>query len=195
MTRSQAARRLWHEQYPELTAERSGLYGAVTGRAEAQVLRLSMVYALLAGSGTIEEDHLRAALAFWSYADASAKLIFPAEPEDPLIGLVLAKLREAPSGMTRTDLHDAFSRNLPASKLLEALAKLRDRGDAYSEKVKTGRPGAPAERWFARRRNEENELTDPAAPAPEDAAIDSLNSFVRRPSPADAEDGEEVVTI
>jgi hypothetical protein len=195
MTRSQAARRLWHEKYPELTAERSGLYGAVTGRAEAQVLRLSMVYALLAGSGTIEEDHLRAALAFWSYADASAKLIFGEEPEDPLIGQVMAKLQEAPSGLTRTDLHDAFSRNIPAAKLLEALAKLRDRGDAYPEKVKTGRPGAPAERWFARRRNEENELTDLAAPPPEDEGIDSLNSFVRRPAPADAGNGEEVVTL
>jgi hypothetical protein len=194
MTRSQAARRLWHEVYSELTAERSGLYGAVTGRAEAQVLRLSMVYALLAASGTIEEDHLRAALAFWSYADASAKLIFGAEPEDPLIGLVMAKLLEAPSGMTPTDLHDAFSRNLPAAKLLEALAKLRDREDAYSETLKTGRPGAPAERWYARRRNEENELTDPTAPTGQDEAIDSLNSFVRCPAPA-VGDGEEVVTL
>jgi hypothetical protein len=194
MTRSAAAKKLWHEVYPDLTAERSGLYGAVTGRAEAQVLRLSMPYALLAASGTIEEDHLRAALAFWSYADASAKLIFGAEPEDPLIGVVLAKLREAPAGMTRTDLHNAFCRNLPAAKLLEALAKLRDRGDSYSEPVKTGRPGAPAERWFARRRNEFNELI-PSPPVPAEAGINSLNSFVRRPSLADTEDGEEVVTV
>jgi hypothetical protein len=189
MTRSQAARKLWHEVYPELTAERSGLYGAVTGRAEAQVLRLSMMYALLAGGGTIEEDHLRAALAFWSYADASAKLIFGAEPEDPLIGLVMAKLRESPSGMTRTDLHNAFSHNIPAAKLLEALAKLRDCGDAYAEKTKTGRPGAPAERWFARK-NELNELIDPSATTPEDARIDSFNSFLRSSSLADAGDGE-----
>jgi hypothetical protein len=176
--------------YPDLTDERSGLYGAVTGRAEAQVLRLSMVYALLAGSGTIEEDHLRAALALWSYADASTKLIFGEEPEDPLIGMVWAKLREAPSGMTRTDLHNAFNRNVPAAKLLEALAQLRDRGDAYPEKVKTGRPGAPAERWFARRRNEEYELTEPAAPMPEDEGIDSFHSFLRNSSLADAGDGE-----
>src|SRR5262249_2071815 len=38
MTRSAAAKKLWHKVYPKLTAERSGLYGAVTGRAEAQVL-------------------------------------------------------------------------------------------------------------------------------------------------------------
>ena len=54
------------------------------------------------------------------------------------------------------------SRNVPAASLLEALAKLRDRGDTYSERVKRGRPGAPAERWFARRTNEGNELTEAA---------------------------------
>jgi hypothetical protein len=196
MTRSEAAGRLWHGVYPGLTAERPGLYGAVTGRAEAQVLRLSMVYALLDGSCIIDEPHLRAALALWSYADASARLIFGAEPEDPIIGLVLAKLQEAgAAGMTRTDLHNAFSRNVPAAQLLEAFAKLRDRGDAYAEKVRTGKPGAPAERWFPRRTNEENELT--AAPTPGQAAgvVDSLNMFVRRPSPDNSADGEEVVTV
>jgi hypothetical protein len=154
-----------------------------------------MLYALLGGKGTIEEDHLRAALAFWSYADASAKLIFGEEPEDPLVALVLDKLRQNPAGMTRTDLHNAFSRNIPAKKLLEALAKLRDVGDTFSESEKTGKPGAPSERWFARRTNEKNELTDPTAPNQEAEGIDSLNSFVRRPPPTDTADGEEVVTI
>jgi hypothetical protein len=168
-----------------------------------------MLYALLDGSGVIEQDHLRAALAFWSYADTSAKLIFGEAPEDPLMGMVLSKLQETPSGMTRTDLHNSFSRNIPAATLLDALAKLRDRGDAYAEKQKTGRPGAPAERWFARRTNEKNELIDPASPdqadeenelidpaSPDQASdgIDSLNSSVRRLSPAGA-DGEEIVTI
>src|SRR5262249_25754698 len=186
MTRDRAAGKLWHEVYPRLTAERAGLYGAVTGRAEAQVLRLSMLYALLDGKAVIEQGHLRAALAVWAYADASARIIFGTEPEDPLIGVVLAKLQEAGSaGMTRTELHHAFSRNIPAAKLVEALAALRDRGDACPEKVKTGKPGAPAERWFARRRDEENESK--AA-----GEIDSFNSSVRTPSDAN---GEEVVTL
>src|SRR5262249_42933624 len=128
MVRDAAARRLWYEVYPPLSAERGGLYGAVTGRAEAQVLRLAMVYGLVDGQRTIGEAHLRAALALWSYADASAKLIFGAEPEDPLTGLVLTRLQEAgAAGLTRTDLHNAFSRNIPAAKLVEALAVLRDR--------------------------------------------------------------------
>jgi hypothetical protein len=197
MKRSQTTSTLWHDVYPQLTAERPGLYGAVTGRAEAQVLRLSMVYALLDGVCLIEEDHLRAALALWSYADMSARLIFGAEPEDPLIALVQAKLQDAGDvGMTRTELHHAFSRNIPAANLLEALAKLRDRGDAYAEKYKSGKPGAPTERWFPKQRDELNESNERNTPAtgqhPAAAENSSFNSFNSSPAPAD---GEEVVTL
>jgi hypothetical protein len=167
MTRSAAASRLWREVYPSLTADRPGLYGAVTGRAEAQVLRLSMIYALLDGQGTIDEAHLRAALALWSYADCSAQLIFGAEPEDPLLGLVLGRLQAAgAAGLTRTELNNAFNRNIPAADLVAALANLRDGGQATSEKLKTGKPGAPVERWFAVRKNEINEVIPASAPAP-----------------------------
>jgi hypothetical protein len=167
MTRSAAASRVWHEVYPQLTADRPGLYGAVTGRAEAQVLRLSMVYALLDGQAVIDEAHLRAALALWSYAECSAQLIFGVEPEDPLLGLVLRRLQAAgAAGLTRTELNNAFHRNIPAADLLAALAMLRDGGQATSEKLMTGKPGAPVERWFAVRRNEFNELIPDPAPAP-----------------------------
>jgi hypothetical protein len=151
---------------------------------------------VLDGTGVIDEPHLRAALALWSYADTSARLIFGAEPEDPLVGLVLDKLREAgPAGMTRTDLHNAFSRNVPAAKLLESLAKLRDRNEAYAEKAKTGKPGAPAERWFPRRTNEGNESIKAPAPNPAAEGIDSFPSFVRPPSPDGSPADEEVVTV
>jgi hypothetical protein len=157
MTRSEAAGRLWHEVYPRLTAERPGLYRAVTARAEAQVLRLSMVYALLLdGAHVIDEAHLRAALAVWSYADASARLVFGAEPEDPLVGRVLAVLQAAgAAGMTRTELHHALHRNVPGAKLVAALGTLRVRHAAYYERVESHGPGAPAERWFAGRRTDE----------------------------------------
>jgi len=174
MHRTPAAGHLWHDAYAELTAERVGLYGAVTGRAEAQVLRLSMLYALLDCQAVIDVPHLRAALALWSYADASAKLIFGAAPEDPLPGLILSKLQESLTGLTRTELHNAFARNLPPAKLVEALATLRDRGEATPEKVQTA--GRPAERWKASagRKNEESPLLAPNGT--------DLTSFVRSPA-------------
>jgi hypothetical protein len=150
MTRNPAAQALWEAVYERLTTPHDGLYGAVTARADPQVVRLSLIYSLFQTHTQIEEADLRAALAFWDYADESARLIFGTAPADPLPDLVLAKLRAAPAGMTRTELRDAFQRNLPAGKLLEALAKLRDRGDALCQSERTGQLGRPAERWFVR---------------------------------------------
>ena len=54
LTRNEEARKLWHEVYPKLTGDRAGNFGAVTSRAEAHVLRLSILYALLDGKTQIE---------------------------------------------------------------------------------------------------------------------------------------------
>jgi hypothetical protein len=50
------------EVYPSLSAERPGLLGAVTARAEAQCVRLALLYTLLDGKANIEVPHLDAAL-------------------------------------------------------------------------------------------------------------------------------------
>lgn len=104
MRRSSEARTLWWKVYPELTVERPGLYGAVTGRGEAQVLRLSMLYALLDGKAVIDVPHVQAALAVWRYCDASARLIFHRDSEetkDPLEKLLLAAIRQGAGGQTK----------------------------------------------------------------------------------------------
>jgi hypothetical protein len=63
--RDDDARDLWAIAYPRLTADRGGMYGAITGRAEAQVMRLAMIYAVLDRSRKITADHLRAGLEVW----------------------------------------------------------------------------------------------------------------------------------
>lgn len=65
--RSPEAAELWAEVYPELSAGDLGLLRAITSRAEAQVLRLSMIYCLLDKKELIEPVHLKAALAVWDY--------------------------------------------------------------------------------------------------------------------------------
>src|SRR5262249_33228771 len=47
LKRDDAARELWAKIYPELSEGKTGLLGAITARAEAQVLRLSGLYAVL----------------------------------------------------------------------------------------------------------------------------------------------------
>lgn len=55
---------------------RSGLLGALTGRAEPYVARLAMVYALLDQSREITAEHLAAGEAVWDYAERSAVHVF-----------------------------------------------------------------------------------------------------------------------
>ncbi len=148
MSRSPAAREMWHELYPELTAERPGIYGAVVGRGEAQTLRLSMVYALLDGSSVIDVSHLQAAVAVWRYCDDSARIIFTTDDDeagDPLERMLLAKIKEEP-GINRRGLHRAIGGHIPAHDMVKALASVRDRGEAHCEMVATG--GRPSECWF-----------------------------------------------
>jgi hypothetical protein len=62
--------------YPELSEGRPGLLGALTARAEAQTIRLALLYALLNGQSEIGMDHLMAGVAVWEYADASVRYIW-----------------------------------------------------------------------------------------------------------------------
>jgi len=69
----QRARSRWWELYPTLTEPRDGLAGAVCARAEAHVVRLALLYALLDQAPQIRLVHLEAALALWEYAAATAR--------------------------------------------------------------------------------------------------------------------------
>ena len=63
---------MWRAIYSKLSAKPPGLLGAATARAEAQVVRLSLIYALLDRAAAIGTEHLTAALALWRYCADSA---------------------------------------------------------------------------------------------------------------------------
>jgi hypothetical protein len=147
--RTEAAWQIWEAVYPELSADRPGLLGAVLGRAEAQVLRLALVYALLDRSAFIDAAHLLAALACWDYAEASAGFVFGDTLGDPVADEILRALRERPQGMTRNELTNHFGRNLSSEQIGRALAVLSRGSFVERDAVPTG--GRPAERWRARR--------------------------------------------
>lgn len=191
MTRSPAAAHMWRTVYPQLTRERPGLFGAVTSRAEAQVLRLSMIYALLDSVPTIDVPHLEAALALWAYCEQSARLIFggdSAETDDPLEGRILSLIRAASGGMTRTDIHGALSGHIPAQSLVNAMAGLRDKNLIYCTQESTG--GRPAERWFARIVGEKSEESEGSTSAEKLAELTAHNSHNSQAAP-----GMEVLEI
>ena len=63
--RDDVAEELWCSNYALLSGDRPGLLGSVVGRAEAYVLRLSLIYALLDSSLVVREAHLARAFAVW----------------------------------------------------------------------------------------------------------------------------------
>ena len=143
--RSMRARTLWGEVYEGLSEGRPGLLGAVLGRAEAHVMRLALLYALLDGQASVDESHLRAALACWRYAEASATYIFGENLGDPVADELLRGLRQNPAGLTRTDLSSLLGRHVDASQIARALAALADQGLACGHTEHTG--GRPRELW------------------------------------------------
>jgi hypothetical protein len=149
VTRDEEARQLWRDVYPELSEGKPGLLGAITARAEAQVLRLSCIYALLDLSTKIRPEHLRAALALWDYCSRSACWIFRASTGDKNADKILFALQRAGTvGMTRTEISErVFYRNISSDSLSDALRILYQSGRAKFKKETTA--GAPSERWFS----------------------------------------------
>jgi bifunctional DNA primase/polymerase-like protein len=149
LQRSPKARKLWVEIYSELSAGSPGLLGAVTSRAEAQVIRLASIYALLECSNVIKEVHLRAALALWKYAEQSARFVFGDSLGDPVADQILRALRKSASGLTRTEIRDLFGRNRRADEIEPALASLAQCGLARPQADNEHGPGRPSEKWVA----------------------------------------------
>jgi hypothetical protein len=139
---------LWESAYGHLTEDRPGVWGAITARAEAHVLRLSMIYAALDRSSEIADTHVLAALALWRYCDQSAAYLFGASVGDRDSDAILEALRAMPKGMTRSEIRDGvFHRNKSASDIARALGLLLRLKLARQELTPTA--GRPAERWFA----------------------------------------------
>lgn len=143
-----SAREAWSAIYARLSEGYPGLFGAVTGRAEAQCLRLALAYALMDGRNEVGREHLLAALAIWERAEASARWIFGDSLGDPIADQVLDALRAArPDTITRTGISKVLGKHQTAERIGAALALLERRGLARRESVRT--EGAPAEHWQA----------------------------------------------
>jgi len=152
IVRDEEARTLWRTIYPELTADVPGMVGSVLGRAEAQVARLSLLYALLDLSAKIKVPHLVAALKLWEYVERSVAYVFGESTGDPLADRVLTELRVSPTGLTRSELRDRFARNRSSDELSNALKALERLGLARLAEEPRGRArgaGRPTERWIA----------------------------------------------
>lgn len=122
IARDCAARELWAVAYERLTRQRDGIRGALCGRAEAHVLRLSLLYALLDSANAIRPEHLQAALAFWEYCERSITHIFGGASGDADRERILVALTDGPK--TVTELRRVFSNNRDGEWIKAKMAML-----------------------------------------------------------------------
>src|SRR5262249_4125008 len=148
LTMTGAAEEQWGYLYHKLAVEHPGLLGAITARAETQILRLALIYALLDRSDQIDLPHIEAGRVVWSYCDASAAYIFGETLGDDVADTILQALKNAgPGGMTRTTIIDLFNRNQSRTRINTALGLLAKNGRVRSE-LREGKT-RPFEVWFA----------------------------------------------
>jgi len=144
------AREIWPEHYARLQEGHPGLWGDVTARAEAHVVRLALIYALLDCSDTIHAEHLLAALAVWKYSDRSVRWCYGPSVGDPLADELWQAISHRLQDMTRTDIRDHFSRNKRRHDIDNALARL-----AHADLVECRRGaaanGPTVETWYPKK--------------------------------------------
>lgn len=150
VVRNAEARELWCSVYSQLSRGVPGLVGAMTSRAEAQVLRLSVVYAILDQSNEVCPEHIEAALAVWRYCEDSCRYVFGEAIGDPDADDILDALRgEGPNGLTRTEISVAvFQRHKRSEEIDRALGILESL-ELAQRVIEQDGPGRPTERWIA----------------------------------------------
>lgn len=122
---------IWAEEYKRLTTRGETMTDALLSRAEAHVVRLSLLYALLDSSRVIRKEHLRAALAFWDYCEESVRYVF-GDAADPDYSKILRKLEDGPltTGEIRRIVFGDHKSSEWVAEKMAALKELR--------KVRTG---------------------------------------------------------
>ena len=149
IVRDSGAGARWRAIYHDLSDGRPGLLGSMTGRAEAQVMRLACLYALGDAAADIGVEHLEAALALWRYCFESAAFIFGNSLGNTVADDLLVALRAVGTiGLSRAEMsRDVFGRNRSAREISQALALLAEQVLARGEVDRSG-TGRPVERWY-----------------------------------------------
>jgi Protein of unknown function (DUF3987) len=146
---SEAARRKWQQWYDGLDDQKTGLIDNILARAEAHVLRLAMIYAVLDNVAGINEQHLRAAIAVWEYCERSAKWIFGNRTGDRIADKILFALERAVGGLSRKAITTGvFNKNVHKVDIDRALELLLNARLANFAKIKTEGAEKPTEVWY-----------------------------------------------
>jgi hypothetical protein len=141
LRRTPAAENLWCQRYPELTADRPGLLGALLARGAPHVVRLSAIFAVLDLARAIDVAHLTAALTWWDYCQASAEVIFADRTGNDTADRIRTEMLSGQAMTLTTIREQLFGGKISAGRLRDALDLLRQRGEVDLDNRQTsGRP-------------------------------------------------------
>jgi hypothetical protein len=141
--KTELAREAWRRVYGDLSDDRPGLAGSLLGRAEAQVMRLAALYAILDHQSAVDLVHLEAALALWQYAERSTQLVFGDSLGDADADVIVKALEAG--DLSDSDLSNLFGRHRSAARLEQVKAILLRTQRAHRETIGTG--GRPRIVW------------------------------------------------
>jgi hypothetical protein len=145
--RDEEAQKLWVDCYESLSYRHPGLRGAATSRGEAQVLRLSALYAALDSSEIVCLPHLEAAYAVWTYCYRSAVRLFGLATGDPIADRIREAVEAAPNGLSRNQISRLFYGHVNSERIEAALEQLAAFGALAAYTEQTG--GRHSSLWLA----------------------------------------------
>lgn len=141
---TEGARGAWERFYRRCAKEDpGGMVGAITARAEPQVARLALLFALLDPHAEgIDVDHLAAAEAVWGHNVDTVRWVWGDRDGDPDAAKLLTAIRaHGPGGMTGTEQRDLFGKHKAGRDLERVRERLERRGVIATGAVPTdGRP-------------------------------------------------------
>ena len=144
---SSAASMRWREVYERIGEAGEPTLDAIMSRAEANVLRVALIYSLLDGAHFIELDHLVAALALWDYSKRSCDIIFGSNlPPDSITAKIIEALSTT-AEMTTTDIRRALHNHPKPGALKQALEQLQARSQISGLERASRSGGRPATVW------------------------------------------------
>ena len=132
---------MWRTVYDGMSQEQPGLLGALLARGPAHVIRLSLLFAIFTKADHLDVPHLEAAVAWWKYSEASAKVIFSGTSGNRDADRLRDDLLPGES-MTLSEIRDdIFSGRITSARLRDALDLLRALGEVtVAEETTGGRP-------------------------------------------------------
>jgi Protein of unknown function (DUF3987) len=142
VSRTVEASWLWSELYERMASDDgAGVVDALTARAEAQLVRLSLIYALMDGSKVVDVGHLESAWEVWRYCRWSAQHIFVGSGTgDPDVDRIAAVLH-AGEDISGRELDRMFFGRRSAEELREKVVALGVAEERIGESTtKGGRP-------------------------------------------------------